>query len=189
MQKIILRIKWWGYATALTLLIYSTLSIVRPISSYLRKTIPNVDLVGNISLILFVGLAILTAYIYIRKGRLNRLSTLCLLLIVLSIYAAIIWNIKLAEEKIHFFEYALLSFLCYRAFRIDMNRITAYLLSLILVILLGWGDELIQHLLPERYYDIRDVVMNGGGGLLGLLLTFVIEMDKAPLKLKLKREV
>ncbi len=51
-------------------------------------------------------------------------------------------------------------------------------LAFLITLLCGWGDEGIQHILPNRVYDIKDVRLNGMSGLLGLCLTYVFERDK-----------
>ena len=33
---------------------------------------------------------------------------------------------------------------------------------------IGWGDELVQAILPNRVYDLRDVAMNAAGAVLGV---------------------
>ena len=35
---------------------------------------------------------------------------------------------------------------------------------------IGYGDELLQGILPGRYYDLRDVAMNALGAVLGILV-------------------
>ncbi len=35
--------------------------------------------------------------------------------------------------------------------------------------LCGWGDEGIQSLLPDRFYDVRDIAINAVAGILAVL--------------------
>lgn len=77
-------------------------------------------------------------------------------------------------EKIHFSEYGFLSFLVFRLFRHwDTSRRT-YAWTLIGVCLIGYLDELLQGLLPNRVYDPRDLVFNGVAGALGLAAVILV---------------
>jgi len=39
----------------------------------------------------------------------------------------------------------------------------------VLTVAAGWFDEGIQYLLPERYYDLRDVAFNAAAGALAVI--------------------
>ncbi len=68
------------------------------------------------------------------------------------------------EARTHLFEYALVAALVHEALlerRDNGRRLPApALLALILSILLGWLDEGIQSLLPNRVFDLVDVAFN-----------------------------
>jgi len=72
----------------------------------------------------------------------------------------------------------LLAYLIYRALRLDLKNGRLYLTTIILSGIVGWGDEGIQHLLPNRYYDLRDVTFNFLGAVLGCFLLFVWDKSK-----------
>ena len=92
---------------------------------------------------------------------------------------AIFRFVPIPEEKIHFPEYGFLAYLLYRALKIDVSNKTAYLVSFLLCAGFGWLDEGIQFLLPNRYYETKDVILNILGGGLGLYLTFIVEKAKS----------
>ncbi|MBL7129856.1 MAG: VanZ family protein [Candidatus Omnitrophica bacterium] len=85
-------------------------------------------------------------------------------------YAWSLGKLKLSIEKIHFVEYGLLSLFVFRALRHNIRDKSIYLCSGIVVFCLGFLDEGIQYILPNRVYETKDVVVNGFAGLLGLLL-------------------
>jgi len=165
------RLYYWLYVLGGVTLIYSTLYIVRPICEFLKEKTPF-DLLMNIMMIIF--LSILGMQFWMKKSSIN-LSQWFLLLLVLTSYVIGLIVLPHPEEKIHFIEYGLLAFLVYRALRLDCRMIPGFILAFILVTLLGWGDEGIQHLLPNRYYQIQDVVLNSFSGFLGLILTVINE--------------
>jgi len=159
---------------------------MRPIAAFLRENMPYFHIAGNIFIIAVVLLAFYLIYSNKKSNLIKKTITTHLLVIAILIYAVIIWQFKLTEEKIHFFEYGILGVLIYRALSVDLKGVKAYMLSFVLIFLLGWGDEGIQYILPNRVYEFRDVLMNGAGGLMGLLLTWILDLDKKKLEFKHK---
>lgn len=80
-------------------------------------------------------------------------------LVVIAI--AIFKLIPLPIERIHFIEYGVLGWLSYWAFGKK---------AIIYVITVGIIDELIQGALPNRFFDMRDIMMNIVGGGLGMVM-------------------
>jgi len=90
------------------------------------------------------------------------------------------------EEALHFVQYGLLSALAYRAFAEGGASRATYLKAFLLTAILGSVDEVIQWLVPKRYFDFRDIGINVvAGGLiqLGLVLGIAPQATKvkAPL--------
>lgn len=191
-KAISLRRQRWGYVILMTSVVYATLYIARPICNFLRSNVPFFDRTASIALVIAAAAALGAIHYLKKKGLITKDSTFYLLAGAVVIYALISWQVKLAEEKLHFLEYAILSLLIYRALSLDVRGWRLYLFSFILVFILGWMDELIQYILPNRYYEFRDVAMNGIGGIIGLVFVFIVNMDraKAPaLKFTAKRKI
>jgi VanZ family protein len=88
----------------------------------------------------------------------------------------------LPEEQVHFIEYGILSALIYIALTHDVDNKSIYFISAIIVFVFGTIDEVIQWALPNRCFDIRDLVMNGMAGILvQLLIAMVINKRKVVL--------
>lgn len=158
-----------------TLAIYITLYPVRPVCEFLKRTIPfelwiNIFLAACLS-----GITIL----FFRKYKVTDFRGYVLLLITVSGYLYGLAAISHPEEKIHFIEYGILAYLVFRALRLDHGAWAAYAGALALTAALGWVDEGIQHLLPNRYYQTSDVVLNAVSGLLGLLLVYVFQRTRS----------
>jgi len=64
------------------------------------------------------------------------------------------------EEAVHFLEYGLLGFFLFRAWRLTIPDRAVYLASFLTGTLVGTFDEILQWLMPGRYWDIRDVGLN-----------------------------
>lgn len=79
---------------------------------------------------------------------------------------------KLPAEKIHVAEYGLLGVLLYNALRIDFDRFgkKLYVYGILVCLIVGTLDEIIQLILPNRYFDWCDVFVNGVSGIVMLLM-------------------
>jgi len=78
-------------------------------------------------------------------------------------------------ERIHFIEYGLLSFFLYRYFRHSIKGYPRYGATLLGAMVVGVLDELLQGLLPNRFYDLQDIGINllSSGLGLGIYGTFL----------------
>ena len=168
------RLKAWLFVVLWVFCIYSTLYIVRPICEFL-KTNMSFPLVINIGLfILLFG----SIFLFIKNTVIQKKSTYALIFLLVLIYLAGFMILEIPEEKIHFIEYGVLAFLVFRAVSIDYKGFKAYGLAFVITSLLGWGDEGIQYLLPNRYYQLKDVLLNSMSGAMGLFFTFVIHRER-----------
>ena len=77
------------------------------------------------------------------------------------------FSLDVWAERVHFIQYGLLGLLVSRAYKISSLKM---LLASGLFIMSALVDEIIQLFLPNRYGDMRDVVMNSLGGVSGLWL-------------------
>jgi hypothetical protein len=177
----------WAFAAAYTLLIYSTLGLVRPLTEWLRER-------NLLRLLIVAGFAVAVAAVLRRvlADRPRRREWLVLGGPALG-YAAILPFAIAPEEQIHLLEYGLLggvihAALVERAGHAPTRQGAAAgssatgaqpgqqargrspwkpaLAAFLLTAALGWIDEIIQGILPSRYYDLRDVAFNAlAGGL------------------------
>ena len=77
-------------------------------------------------------------------------------------------------ERVHVPEYGIAAWLAWRAL-VPRNgdRVGTYVAAVAIAAAIGWGDELVQSVVPGRYYDLRDVAANALGASLGVLVIFV----------------
>jgi len=64
------------------------------------------------------------------------------------------------EEAIHFLEYGLLGYFLFRALSFKIKDNSIYLVAILIGFLVGTFDEILQWIVPLRYWDIRDVGLN-----------------------------
>jgi len=79
------------------------------------------------------------------------------------------WTLRLMrqpEEAVHFVEYGVLGVLLYRALRPSIGDPGVFVAGALIGTLVGTVDEIIQWIVPGRYWDFRDLVINGGASAL-----------------------
>jgi hypothetical protein len=74
-------------------------------------------------------------------------------------------------ERTHLGEYGIAAWLAWRAVAQHVRgTVAAYAAAALIAAAIGWGDELVQAVLPNRVYDLRDVGMNAAGAVLGVVV-------------------
>ncbi|MCY4073486.1 MAG: VanZ family protein [Chloroflexi bacterium] len=140
--------------------IYATLGNAPAIAAMLRE---HVDLTETMVLLSLVGLvAISILFVRRRPGRAELAVGLGIVIVYMMAWLRI--GVASPEERTHLFEYSLVAALVHEALlerRENGRRVPApAILALIISVLLGWLDEGIQSLLPNRVYDLMDVAFN-----------------------------
>ncbi len=160
--------RWW-LVVVYTLAIFLTLPYVRGFWDLTGS------LLGPVREYLVVA-----GYLGVAGFVLFRRKILFLSLIVV-VTVAIYRFIPLPVERIHFIEYGIMGWLAYWAAGRSRKGL---LLALAYIIVMGILDEVIQGILPNRYYDTRDIVMNIIGGGLGVFLRYGIYQPNAPFEVQ-----
>lgn len=146
------------------LTLYASLGLVRPAAEFLR----NAGLL-RVTVVLLLASAALALFRW-RSTTSSRIQ-LILRLVLTALVAAAAWLIPgLPEEKLHFLTYGLLGWLV--SWSMEGQKITPLsgrISALLLVWAAGGVDELIQWYLPDRVFDLRDIVFNAVAGTAGIL--------------------
>jgi hypothetical protein len=128
---------------------------------------------------LFLGAAgaVVTLLAKRRAGRLEWL----VLALVGALYAALLGRMTILQERLHLLEYGLLALAFARALeaRATVNGVATTLGAAGLTALAGWIDELVQGILPNRHYDLRDVGFNALAGALALASTAALRRARS----------
>jgi hypothetical protein len=173
------RERWlWTLAALLLLLIYGSSYLVRILLDRLMER----GWLGGAVFLLFatVGAVLVVVLVRGRPGP----REMGLIAAGALTYWVILSSMELPQERIHFVEYGLLGGLFYaalkerwsqRSWRLFSRR-SPELWAVILTALAGWLDELIQAVVPGRFYDLRDVAFNALAG--GLLVGIVALRDR-----------
>ena len=98
---------------------------------------------------------------------------------ILAVYIVTVIRLPVPEARSHLFEYGLVGVLIHHALlerRANGRRVLLpALLAAVATALLGWVDEGIQAVLPNRVYDILDVGRNAAFGLMAITASAVIQ--------------
>lgn len=124
----------------------------------------------TVALILLATLAALAAWIARQRPHPREWALLGSSAVL---YTLIFWRLPVPQERLHFLEYGAIAALAYAALR-ERQRASGQPVTtswkswvwgpgskaILLTAALGWADEGIQALVPNRYYDLRDVFFN-----------------------------
>ena len=111
-----------------------------------------------------VAAALVAALVVLGRSRRRlRVVDVVWLTALAAIAAWVAWQLRgMPEEAIHLLEYGVLAALLYRAMR-PAEPDLAVLAAVVLVgTLIGTVDEIIQWITPERFWGLRDIVVNSG---------------------------
>jgi hypothetical protein len=155
----------WAAAVAYLLLIYASAYFVQfLLDALIRRGLLGwtIDLVFSLTV---AGLG--WALLHHRP----RPRDLLLLAAGAALYGPILFYLEILQERLHFLEYGGLGLLFWLAVRERLGPRRVVKVALVAVALTGaagWLDEGIQWLLPNRYYDLRDVGFNALAGALAV---------------------
>ena len=148
----------WLWILAVMVAIYSTLSPAQEVAAALRER--NLLRVSTAAFLLLVGGVITVKWAKTQPGRREIGAALG----VTAVYVATLIKLPVPEARSHLFEYGLVAMLIYQALSERRRNGRAIpvpaVLAGVTTALLGWLDEGIQWLFPNRIYDLVDVGFN-----------------------------
>ena len=164
----------WGAAIALTVSIYSTLSLMRDVLLFVYSKIGRSNFSAGVDVFLVAAMVIVFLYFILRKKIHKNLFDLATLIVVFLATGLTMQLMEIPEERAHFLEYGLLGGLIFSAWSENLSGNLLYLASIFLVSFLGGVDEIIQYYLPNRVGEVRDWVLNVAGGMIGVAVAWVL---------------
>ena len=153
----------WMHVTLWTLFIYLTIPLARSVQGWVYQNL------GRSTFLYVVFAALLAAVVFaVRQLRRQTVaiqpSSWWWLAGVTCALAGGTWHLRAnPEEAMHFIQYGVLSFLLYRAFRTRFDDCGLFLAAGLAGAFLGVLDECIQWIVPRRFFDFRDMVINVSG--------------------------
>jgi hypothetical protein len=160
----------WGVLALYVVVLYGLLPLGPAIGLGAIRTAPGAWLLGP-------GLGIIGAVVgvglFVRLRRRGAPAWAYAALAAAAIGYTVVFTSLRAQrlERTHLAEYGIAAWLAWRAVRPHVSgTFAAYAAAVLLGTAIGWGDELVQGLLPNRVYDLRDVAMNAAGAVLGIVV-------------------
>ncbi|MBE81445.1 MAG: hypothetical protein CME21_02680 [Gemmatimonadetes bacterium] len=165
------RVRAWGLVVVYTGLIYATLSVAPVLwGEAFRLTHGRIDYAAAI-----VGVAVVVwILISLMRRRIGWIPFLGVLGLGTVYVWLLMWLSQSPAERFHLAEYGLLSYLIFRACRIDFDYGKSIAIGLLVASLLGAGDETIQWALPNRVFEWKDIWLNVGSSVLGMCLVVLL---------------
>lgn len=170
----------WLWALIVVVAIYSTLGLAGALAEVLGEH-PLLPAVFFFLMLLTVA-AIVGSGLKRRPGR----RDVWIALGVTAVYGMMVLRMGVSPaERTHLMEYSIVAVLIYQALKERSEnggrvRVPA-LLALVATVLVGWLDEGIQAVLPNRVYDNFDVFSNFVAATIGIVTSVVIAWVNAAL--------
>jgi hypothetical protein len=157
----------WLYVGSCSLAVFLTVPFARAVQSIVSESI------GSHYFVVFVAAALgatAIGMVMAMRRRSAPVNAYVILIIIAGIFVAYLYTLRRSpEETIHLLEFALLAALVYRAC-LHRNRDTSiYIITALIVGIIGIVDETIQWLTPERVWALSDIRLNFTAGVLALL--------------------
>jgi hypothetical protein len=170
MAGMMTRWRAWGVLAFYVVVLYGLLPLGPAIGLGAIRTAPGAWLLGP-------GLGVIGAVVgvglFVRLWRRGAPAWAYAALAAAAIGYTVVFTSLRAQrlERTHLAEYGIAAWLAWRAVRPHVSgTFAAYAAAVLIGTAIGWGDELVQGLLPNRVYDLRDVAMNAAGALLGIVV-------------------
>ncbi|MCB0360052.1 MAG: VanZ family protein [Bdellovibrionales bacterium] len=138
------------------------------------------DFIGPVTALIALALSLLLLGIFVRRYRKHSSSLQTLLGAALIL--AMGWFVSeqftvASSERFHIMKYGLLALALSFSFP-SLERPRAIAVGFLLAFALGSSEECIQIFDPERYFDWRDIVLNGFGALTGSVLALLFKRSR-----------
>lgn len=149
---------------ALVGFIYSTLYVARLASDWLREHgVLRLTVAG----IFLMALAAVVGTL-VRDTRFRTWRLVPVFLGIAAVGALIAMKSETPEERLHLVEYGMVALVTELALPLGWAGWRRFFTAALVTVAVGWCDELIQGLLPNRHYDLHDVLLNAESGLWAL---------------------
>ena len=158
----------WGTLVVYVAFVYAVLPLAPRVGLALAGTWLGAWLLGSgLALLACAGVGALVVLLHRHRAPLWAYATLLGAAIVYAYTFR--WLRAQHLERTHLPEYGVMAFLAWRAVAPLVPGVASgYVAAAVLGAAIGYGDELLQSVVPGRVYDLRDVGMNALGAALGI---------------------
>jgi len=170
MTKAKLRKIWWTITSLYIGLTYATLGVMPAIWKSFNNFFGGNGIIVQYIIYSLVFILVFMYILLVKKEKSPAKYFLFFLFII--IFFIMVKFEKNPGEKIHMAQYGLLGVLLYNALKIDFDSFNKnlYLCAASICLIAGALDEVIQWILPNRYFTWHDVFINGLSGIIALII-------------------
>lgn len=152
-------LSWLGVAAWVTV-IYVAIPLARSIQEIIRAHGGKAAFLW-LTFLCFAAAAGWVVRAMLRKQWTGRPTQHLVLVAVGALFSCLAWSLREnPEEAFHFVQYGVLSLLLFRALSHRFPDPSIYLAATLIGAAFGIFDELIQWIVPQRYFDYRDIGIN-----------------------------
>lgn len=156
----------WAVAATWALLIFACVPLARKVQHFVAEHWGRQAFTYVVVAAVLVTTAVAMVRIS-RRGLSFSLSQLAWLAGVASVFLLLTYHLRRnPEEAVHFIEYGVLSLFLFRGFAHACRTKVVYLDAVLLCAVLGTVDEILQWVMPGRFFDFRDIRFNAAAGIL-----------------------
>jgi hypothetical protein len=159
----------WLLVALWSLGIFLAIPLARTIEGFVRDNLGQASFGWFVLCVVALATALAARAVVVRsrasnQSPLSALLWLCTIGLVFGAATVSLW--KNPEEAMHFVQYGVLGMWLHRALRFRLTDASLYVVAAVVGTCIGCLDEAIQWVTPERYFGLRDIVLNASASAL-----------------------
>ncbi len=178
------RLHSWIFIAVWISCIYTLAFFAIPISGFVLR-LTNIKFLMTLLFLFILFFFVLSLF---KKSGLHKTRTFVLTLSTIIVFASQYFLGTMHAKQYHLIEYSILSYFLYNTLRADFQGIRVWLFAFAGSVLVGVGDEVLQHFIAGRFATIADVGVDMKGAAFGLMFATIVELEKKLLSLEKGRE-
>ncbi len=162
----------WLWVFLCAAAIFATVPVARRIQGFVYNSVGKEFFTYAVLFVIIAGLAAIL-YLLVFRLRVRKISQYVWLFTGAGLY--VYFTLRLREhpeEAVHFLEYGALAYFLFRALSRRIRDRTIYITVILSVMFVGTLDEFTQWMMPNRYWDYRDVGINTLAGIFFSIITW-----------------
>jgi hypothetical protein len=154
-----------------------------PFSAQILLSLIKQDLISTIVTTIYIAAGFAALWIMLVIYRIRDIAAYILMSMLALIVVYFMSGLEIQQERIHFIQYAALTMGILWCFEEQRARRNIWIIAILMSSFAGFIDECIQGLVPNRYFDMRDVGLNilasiVGAGFYAILKSYALEQDE-----------
>lgn len=156
----------WIVATVWAASIFAVIPLARAIQDFVDEHWGRELFIWIV--VVYIAVFVLIALAYLLYSRESiPVGNAAWLIAIAAVFLYWAWHLRRnPEEALHFIQYGLFSLLVYRALTHRIRDPSIYAVAVLICAVTGTVDEMVQWMTPRRYFDYRDIWINGGSAIL-----------------------